>query len=435
MIKIIESKKLYEIEIQSVSPDKIPNCIQNNLDNIKIPNLISEPLNLDFNLVTLFEKDTITQFELCGDHYNTISIHPQNLDSPVINHRYKAIPWSKKSRWNFKNIKIADVDNKSQVIYVRARLSSGKSFNLVKIVLSYLGCLEEDVLEKRLSSGQSYFHACSSEKNIFFEVKTLSLQEKLSQLMNSSMLENLIQTIYHQIIKKGDICIDGGAHVGHHTFPMSRLSGSHGVVHAFEVIPNLLASLSQKIESNQNFNNIILYPKALSQESGKFLDFFHVVDKPGFSGLKKNDYKIENEEKINQIVVETTTIDKVMNGNQVKFIKLDLEGAEFFALKGAINTLRNSEAMIIFENGRQKTADVYGYSANDFFQLFDDVNYRLFDLFGRNFTRDMWLHKNDKGRIPWYSIAVPKSSYLEDFVVKRLPEIIAVYLENQLQQS
>ena len=38
--------------------------------------------------------------------------------------------------------------------------------------------------------------------------------------------------------------------------------------------------------------------------------------------------------------MEVTTIDKIVGGNQIDFIKMDIEGAEMHALRGGIKTIK-----------------------------------------------------------------------------------------------
>ena len=56
-----------------------------------------------------------------------------------------------------------------------------------------------------------------------------------------------------------------------------------------------------------------------------------------------NDERASRECKIGNIA-ELTTIDYALNKGEVSFIKMDIEGAELNALKGASETIKNSNA-------------------------------------------------------------------------------------------
>ena len=74
---------------------------------------------------------------------------------------------------------------------------------------------------------------------------------------------------------------------------------------------------------------------ALSDES-KSSSFNHVVSNPAYSGIKQRTYP--KKEKINTIQIQLDTLDnQVKNHDRVDLIKIDVEGFEFVALRGAIS--------------------------------------------------------------------------------------------------
>src|ERR1700722_13087602 len=80
--------------------------------------------------------------------------------------------------------------------------------------------------------------------------------------------ENLVMTLYEQVLGPGDVAIDGGAHRAWHTIPLARLVGSSGEVWAFEPTPRLVNEIRGAI-SQQGLYQIKLIDKALADVNGK----------------------------------------------------------------------------------------------------------------------------------------------------------------------
>jgi hypothetical protein len=104
---------------------------------------------------------------------------------------------------------------------------------------------------------------------------------------------------------------------------------------------------------------------------------------------------------------------------RVRFVKMDLEGGEFHALLGTTSILHD-RPLVIFENGLENAANLYGYASEDWFSLFERVDFAVFDLFGRPFCRDYW----HAGGMPWYFIAAARGSPDERFVQRRAPNLV-----------
>ncbi len=245
------------------------------------------------------------------------------------------------------------------------------------------------------------------------------------------VFENIIKSIYTKILSEGDICVDGGAHKGLHTFPLSKLVGSQGKVYAFEALPHLAQSLETKI-ADQRTSNITVIPKALTNQESN-LTFNFLKDCPGKSGIKQRSYNGDVKPAFEQITVESILIDRVLeNEKSWRFCKLDLEGGEFHCLQGALRSIKKFSPFIIFENGRQRAANIYGYTCEDWFSFFKEIDYKIFDLFGREFKRKHWKSQF----IPFYFIAVKSQSMDEEFVINYLPSILQTFLvDNDIENS
>ena len=155
--------------------------------------------------------------------------------------------------------------------------------------------------------------------------------------------------------KEGDIVIDIGAHIGPYTLKASKLVGLNGKVVAIEADPSNYDILNRNIELNKFTNvtavncaayskeeKIKLYlPSKEEREEGK--------KEASSSYTKYNTIMYErahNETKF--VEVQANTLDYLLQLNgikheQVNWIKIDVEGAEYEVLKGAKDILSKSD--------------------------------------------------------------------------------------------
>jgi FkbM family methyltransferase len=141
--------------------------------------------------------------------------------------------------------------------------------------------------------------------------------------------EGNIGIMIDHLIRRGSLALDIGAHIGVHTMTMSRKVGPQGAVIAFEPDKTSYMELLKNLLINQ-CENVIPICKAL----GETLKTAH---------LQK--HKIEEE---GGDLVETITLDS-LNLTNVSLIKMDIENYEYFALKGAKETILRNKPVLIFE--------------------------------------------------------------------------------------
>src|SRR5215216_3171654 len=147
--------------------------------------------------------------------------------------------------------------------------------------------------------------------------------------------------------KNGDIVIDVGAHIGPYTLKASKLVGLNGKVVAIEAAPDNFDILNRNIQLNK-LTNVIALNYAVYSKEDKIRLYLLKVDKSSYT--KYNIVMIDraqyNNEK-NFVEVKANTLDYLLQSNgikheQVNWIKIDVEGAEFDVLKGAKNILSKS---------------------------------------------------------------------------------------------
>ncbi|HEX2230594.1 MAG TPA: FkbM family methyltransferase [Nitrososphaeraceae archaeon] len=145
--------------------------------------------------------------------------------------------------------------------------------------------------------------------------------------------------------KEGDIVIDIGAHIGLYTIIGAKRVGTQGKVVAIEADPENFEMLNRNIKLNQLTNVIPLNYAVYSKETK-----IKLYLPSGESGFTKYNTIMPNwintQEKF--VEVNANTLDYLLQLNKIRqeevnWIKIDVEGAEFEVLKGATNVLSKSK--------------------------------------------------------------------------------------------
>lgn len=137
----------------------------------------------------------------------------------------------------------------------------------------------------------------------------------------------------HQV-RRGDVVLDCGANIG--VFVRKALSRGAGLVVAIEPSPKTLDALRRNFEAEIRAKRVIVYSKG-------------VWDRDAEMDLTVNDTNegadsvVAPKEGVPKVRVPLTTIDRIvaeLNLPRVDFIKMDIEGAEKPALRGARDTIK-----------------------------------------------------------------------------------------------
>lgn len=143
-----------------------------------------------------------------------------------------------------------------------------------------------------------------------------------------------------QVIKPGDIVFDIGAHVGYVTLLASRLVGT-GRVLAFEPSPLNLAYLTRHIRIN-HLTNVEVFPIAIGLREGR-----SSFDMTGF-GTGRG--RLLADPANHHPQVQVNALDELYDQGRLRdptFIKMDIEGAEGDALRGAARMLARCRPTIL----------------------------------------------------------------------------------------
>ncbi len=158
--------------------------------------------------------------------------------------------------------------------------------------------------------------------------------------------EVMNQVLFERTIQPGEVIYDVGANVGLHTLLLSRLCGSEGKVYAFEPWPENAEKLAANLELNY-IRNVEVIPWAVASRSrlakfragpdnsqGKLID-------DSSQAASRGDFEVQ--------AISLDDFVAQRGGRAPSLIKIDVEGGEGEALRGASQLLREVRPIVICE--------------------------------------------------------------------------------------
>lgn len=192
------------------------------------------------------------------------------------------------------------------------------------------------------------------------------------EALNFLDYETIDSAMIMRLVSPKDCVIDIGANMGWYsiniarTYPLCK-------VHAFEPIPKTYSYLEQNIKLNK-VANIVAHHFGLSSEK-KDITFYFYPEGSGNASSANLSERTDAE----LVTCHVERLDDFVSANNllVDFIKCDIEGAELFAFKGAMETLQRDKP-IVFTEMLRKWAAKFNYHPNKIITLFLSLRYRCF---------------------------------------------------------
>jgi FkbM family methyltransferase len=213
----------------------------------------------------------------------------------------------------------------------------------------------------------------------------------ISPWYKENLWEPTVQIILRDLCKSGDIVFDVGANFAGLTTVMSRIVGPKGVVCAFEASPRIIDKTQRNLVLS-GCNNVQLFHNAVCHTSGKRVKIFF--------GDHLNDSIYPEYGEDSDAEVKTLALDDFIATTQLipNLVKMDIEGAEFDALKGFVNTLKMAKPHLILETQREDTRCLdflrdLGYIAID---LNNYKEIKVIDDYpiGANIRNNLYIHRD-----------------------------------------
>lgn len=126
---------------------------------------------------------------------------------------------------------------------------------------------------------------------------------------------------------QNEVFIDAGCYDGSTSVAFSEWANGYEKIYAWEANPNFIKQC-ETMFVQKKLSNVELVPFAVWNKK----DMIKFISSPYDAGAAVSNW--------GDIDVQADSIDNVLRGERVTFIKMDIEGAEFNALKGAYETIK-----------------------------------------------------------------------------------------------
>lgn len=194
----------------------------------------------------------------------------------------------------------------------------------------------------------------------------------------------LDEQVVEEILSPGDVCIDAGANIGLITLRAWKKVGPSGAVYSFEPHPLTYKRLLRNLKLN---GYSTLYAKQVGVSDAK--------QKLRFTDLFISDLNSIDSE--GSISISVDRLDVLVETNQkIKLLKIDVEGFELFALKGAEQLLSHTKYILV--EIAPKSFEKNGYTTKDIIEFLENAGYEscALERGGIRTKIDTTFHPKDK---------------------------------------
>jgi len=195
----------------------------------------------------------------------------------------------------------------------------------------------------------------------------------IERLMWAGAYERDLVALFKRVLAPGMVALDVGANIGYFSVLAAGLVGETGLVHAFEPAPACFSQLKRNLAA---FPWADASPFAVADAPG--IARFHFSEKPSQTGW--GSLLSEESAAMQETDVPVITLDRWVAEQGIRrldFIKMDVEGAEVRALRGATEVLRRFRPIVVAELNPVCLARD-GRASSDVLALLRDAEYETF---------------------------------------------------------
>ena len=141
-------------------------------------------------------------------------------------------------------------------------------------------------------------------------------------------------------IRPGMTVVDIGANIGFYSLMMADLVGLSGRVYAFEPDPQLFEAAVRNASLNNKENVISIQNLALGSRCGQATLYR--------SAFNSGDNRLSASDRASAVPVRVATLDEVLPGIRIDWIKIDVQGWEPEVFRGMFQTIQNNPQVRLY---------------------------------------------------------------------------------------
>jgi len=210
--------------------------------------------------------------------------------------------------------------------------------------------------------------------------------KKTEEFEKNNTYESELKLCFYKVLTENDInvFVDVGANIGLYTYLFAKLRKGYTEVYAFEPEPTRYEYLKETVKMWGS--TIKVFNVAVSNYQGEKV--FYVPEDRKASGSLNKIFVERLKRPLDSFIVKTNTLDNCFSDIKIDLIKMDIEGEEINAIKGASGTLRTQNPIVMIESHMQLHNEIY--------TLMSKLEYEIYELNEGRFT--CWRKKRD-GRL------------------------------------
>jgi len=201
-------------------------------------------------------------------------------------------------------------------------------------------------------------------------------------LHKCGLMGNEARNIANRVVQRDMTVVDAGANIGLYTGLLSRIVGPGGHVIAIEPDRDNFTSLLAGVEANR-WTNVECHECALNDKQEDLI----LAKDPCNSGNHRLATHQGSPRSGNSTTVRGRSLDDLVDGRRVGFIKIDVQGWELRVLQGARETLGSGEPLSMLVELWPAGLRRNGSTADDIIEFLRSLSFQLQDPgSGRPFT-------------------------------------------------